>query len=89
MRHSNNFERFRDAEKSEGVLDVRNMQCPWPVLKARKRLMSLPVGSVLRVEATDPMSRIDIPHFCAEAGHELLDVKSEDGIYTFVIRKAG
>lgn len=63
------------------------MQCPWPVLKARKRLLMLAPGAVLQVEATDPMSAIDIPHFCAEAGHALIAQTVENGIYRFVIRR--
>jgi tRNA 2-thiouridine synthesizing protein A len=54
-------------------LDARGLLCPLPVLRARRRLMALPPGGVLRVLADDPAARIDFPHFCSEAGHVLLD----------------
>ncbi len=72
----------------EHILDVRGLLCPLPVLKARKRLGGLPPGAVLRVEATDPASVIDVPHFCSESGHELLDQSEEDGVFTFRIRRS-
>jgi len=54
------------------VLDVTGLQCPLPVLKAQKALRSLSAGDVLQVISTDPMAKIDIPHFCAEHGHRVL-----------------
>jgi len=69
-------------------IDVRGLQCPLPVLKARKRLKSLDNGDVLMVMATDPAAIIDFPHFCNEAGHELVSTDEADGILTFVIRKS-
>lgn len=71
------------------ILDVRGLLCPLPVLKARKRLLSLASGAVLRIEATDPASVIDVPHFCAETGHILVRQDESDGIYIFEIRKTG
>lgn len=53
-------------------LDTTGMKCPLPVLKARKRLNGMQPGAVLRLTTTDPMAVIDVPHFCAEAGHELI-----------------
>ena len=60
------------------ALDARGLLCPLPVLKARKRLMALEHGEVLQVTTDDPAAIIDIPHFCAEAGHELIN-QTEDG----------
>ncbi|WP_090205554.1 sulfurtransferase TusA family protein [Yoonia litorea] len=56
----------------DAELDAKGLLCPLPVLKARKRLMALQSGQILRVEADDPAAVIDIPHFCQEAGHTLL-----------------
>ena len=69
-------------------IDVRGMLCPLPVLKARKRLKTLNNGAILRVLASDPAAVIDFPHFCSEAGHELISSNESDGILTFVIRKS-
>ena len=56
-------------------LDAVGLLCPLPVLKARKRLQSMPSGGVLRVLADDPAAQIDFPHFCNEQGHILLAVE--------------
>jgi tRNA 2-thiouridine synthesizing protein A len=72
---------------SEEELDVSGLLCPLPVLKARKRLLSMPQGQVLKVIATDPMSAVDMPHFCGEAGHELVSQTQESGKYIFRIRR--
>ena len=68
-------------------LDARGLLCPLPVLKARKRLQALGSGEVLRVLADDPAAVIDVPHFCAEAGHALLATAEEDGAQVYLIRK--
>lgn len=68
-------------------LDAQGLLCPLPVLKARKRLESLKSGETLRLIATDPVSVIDVPHFCNEQGHELLSHKAEDGRHIFRIRR--
>lgn len=53
-------------------IDAIGLLCPLPVLKARKRLLAMKTGEVLRLTASDPAAVIDVPHFCAEAGHRLL-----------------
>jgi tRNA 2-thiouridine synthesizing protein A len=71
----------------DAELDCEGLLCPLPVLRARKRLASLAPGQVLRVTATDPMAAIDLPHFCAEAGHALLATTTAGGISTYLIRR--
>jgi tRNA 2-thiouridine synthesizing protein A len=61
------------------TLDCEGLLCPLPVLKARKRLMQLSSGQVLCVRATDAMARVDLPHFCSEAGHAYLGAHDEAG----------
>ena len=68
-------------------LDAIGLLCPLPVLKARKRLEPLGHGQVLRVQADDPAALVDVPHFCAEAGHELAHQDTDALPYTFFIRK--
>ena len=75
------------SDNPETELDVSNLLCPLPVLKARKRLEGMASGSVLRVIATDPMSAIDMPHFCTEQGHVLLDHVTTDSQQIFRIRR--
>jgi tRNA 2-thiouridine synthesizing protein A len=68
-------------------LDLRGLKCPYPVLKTENRLSAVPPGAVLEVETTDPLSAIDIPHFCNENGHELVSQEKTGGGHRFVIRK--
>jgi tRNA 2-thiouridine synthesizing protein A len=68
-------------------LDCEGLLCPLPVLRARKRLMAMAPGRVLRVRATDPMAAIDLPHFCAEAGHAFLGRTEAEGVPAFLIRR--
>lgn len=53
-------------------IDCIGLLCPLPVLRAQKALRAMRSGQVLRVLATDAMAAIDLPHFCAETGHEFL-----------------
>ena len=68
-------------------LDLRGLLCPLPVLKARKALEAMASGEVLRVTATDPMSAIDMPHFCAEQGHVMMFQEQQGADYVFEIKR--
>ena len=68
-------------------LDASNLLCPLPVLKARKRLQALSSGQVLRMRATDPAAVIDVPHFCVEAGHDLIAARDDGDAQVYFIRK--
>lgn len=68
-------------------LDATGLLCPLPVLRARKRLLALPLGAVLRVRATDPAAVVDMPHFCAEAGHELVSATHDGDACIYLIRR--
>jgi tRNA 2-thiouridine synthesizing protein A len=77
-------------DHADAELDARGLLCPLPVLKARKRLHALAPGAVLRVVADDPAAAIDLPHFCAEAGHALLSERAGEGAArVWLIRKGG
>ena len=69
-------------------LDARGLLCPLPVLKARKRLQAVAVGETLTMVADDPAAVIDVPHFCIEAGHELVSSETDGNDQTYVIRKS-
>lgn len=83
------MDRDQDAQNPDAELDARGLLCPLPVLRARKRLLAMAPGAVLRVLADDPAARIDMPHFCAEAGHELLaDLAFEGSARIYLIRRS-
>ena len=75
------------APHPERTLDLRGLKCPLPVLHTRKALATLAPGQTLRVECTDPLAAIDLPHFAHEAGHDLLDKTERDGLLVVRIRK--
>ena len=70
------------------LLDTKGLNCPIPVLKARRAMRDLRDGDILTVEATDPASYIAFRHFCDTTGHELLDTTEDksSGVFTYVIR---
>ena len=71
----------------DDTVDCEGMLCPLPVLRARKRLLQMAEGTVLCVRATDAMAAIDLPHFCAEAGHDLLETQPEGTVQNYFIRR--
>jgi tRNA 2-thiouridine synthesizing protein A len=68
------------------VVDCEGLLCPLPVLRARKRLLSLAPGTVLCVRATDPMAAVDLPHFCVESGHTFLGQQAEGQVTLYLIK---
>jgi len=75
--------------EADETLDTLGLQCPLPVLKARKRLQAMTVGQVLQLEADDPVAVVDVPHYCSEAGHALLSVTQDGPVQIYLIRKGG
>ena len=75
--------------ETSDIIDAIGLLCPLPVLKARKRLMSLAEGAVLELLADDPAAIVDVPHFCAEAGHALIEQREVNGHQSYLIRKGG
>jgi tRNA 2-thiouridine synthesizing protein A len=71
----------------EITLDLSNLLCPLPVLKARKVLESLASGQILTVLATDPMAALDMPHFAHEQGHNLLSQTKDGKTLIFRIKR--
>lgn len=71
------------------VYDLKGLNCPLPVLRARKRLAGMAPGGRLWVETTDPLAVIDIPAFCTEAGHRLVATETEAPGHRFLIERGG
>jgi len=71
----------------ETVLDLRGLRCPEPVLRAKKAMRRVPLGGVLVLECTDPLTVIDIPHFVQQTG-QVLEAQEQTGtLYIFRIVK--
>ena len=68
-------------------LDACGLQCPMPLLKAKRALNALAGGERLRVVATDPGSVRDFEVFAAQSGNKLLESRAEDGRYYYLLEK--
>lgn len=68
-------------------LDTRGLNCPVPILRARKTLAEMASGQVLRVVATDPGSAKDFEVFCRQTGHPLLARAAEDANFIFFVKR--
>ncbi|HUL97317.1 MAG TPA: sulfurtransferase TusA family protein [Usitatibacter sp.] len=68
-------------------LDVRGLNCPLPILRAKKALGELTSGQVLKVMATDPGSVKDFQAFCKQTGNELLQHAEANREFTFFMKR--
>lgn len=71
------------------IYDLRGLNCPLPVLKAQKRLSTMHPGGRLWLETTDPLAVIDIPAFCIERGHLLVEMETVAGGHRFLVERGG
>ncbi|MBL8807778.1 MAG: sulfurtransferase TusA family protein [Rhodospirillales bacterium] len=71
------------------TLDVKGLNCPLPILRARKALGTIAPGGTLRVLATDPGATRDFEAFCRAGDATLVSSSEADGVFVFDIRKAG
>ena len=71
------------------TLDTKGMNCPIPILKARKSIKGMAAGETLEVLSTDPGSVRDFEAFCRATGNPLLESSEDDGgEFCYVIEKA-
>ena len=69
------------------TLDTKGMNCPMPILKAKKSIKKLNIGDTLEIYSTDPGSVRDFASFCKATGNELLESGEDAGVYRYLIRK--
>jgi tRNA 2-thiouridine synthesizing protein A len=75
------------VEEETVLLDVKGLNCPMPLLKAKKALNEMPAGALLRVIATDPGSVKDFEVFSKQSGHALLESRNENGSFVYLLQK--
>ena len=68
-------------------LDTRGLNCPLPILKAKKALAVLASGQLLKVVSTDPGSLRDFQAFCRQTGNELVEQETVGGEFVHVLRR--
>ncbi|HSC84270.1 MAG TPA: sulfurtransferase TusA [Pseudomonas sp.] len=71
----------------DAILDASGLNCPEPVMMLHNKVRELPPGGLLKVIATDPSTRRDIPKFCMFLDHQLVEQSEEGGTYLYWIRK--
>ena len=71
---------------ADTTLDAKGLNCPLPILRAKKAIKDLPSGGTLEVLATDPGSVADFEAFCRATGHGLVESGEEGGVYRFLIK---
>ena len=72
---------------TETEIDARGHRCPVPTLRLRRALEAATRGEVVRLLADDPLARVDVPHFAAQAGCELVETTEIEGGWLFRVRK--
>jgi tRNA 2-thiouridine synthesizing protein A len=68
-------------------LDARGLNCPLPILKAKKALAEMTSGQILRVQATDPGSVRDFQAFARQTGNILVGQSEENKEFTFFMKR--
>jgi tRNA 2-thiouridine synthesizing protein A len=69
-------------------LDARGLNCPLPILRAKKTLNAMTGGQILKIIATDPGSVKDFEAFAKQTGNELLDSSAVEGEFHFTLKKS-
>jgi len=72
----------------EILVDARGHRCPVPTLRLRRALEAADGGARVRLLADDPLARIDVPHFAAQAGALVLESGEEDGVLSFLVARS-
>lgn len=73
---------------ADETLNAEGLNCPLPILRAKKALKKMSAGQVLEVRATDPGSVADFAAFCNQTGDELLSSTTEGDVYKFEIKRS-
>ena len=68
-------------------LDARGLNCPLPILRAKKALNEITTGQILKVISTDPGAVKDFQAFAKQTGNELLESSESAGEYSFMLKK--
>ncbi|MCC0076194.1 MAG: sulfurtransferase TusA family protein [Rhodobacter sp.] len=74
---------------ADQVLDAKGLNCPLPILRAKKTLKAMATGQTLEIQATDPGAVKDFEAFCRTTGNELLEHHMDGSVYVFTIKNTG
>ncbi len=76
-----------DAIAFDKELDTKGLNCPLPILRAKKALAELTSGQVLKIVATDPGSVRDFRAFARQSGNELLAQETEGELFVHYLKR--
>ncbi len=76
-----------DNIKPDRTVNAKGLECPMPLLKAKKEIDAMESGQVLEIIGTDEGSKVDLPGWCDRVGHSYLGVKEESAFFKFYIKK--
>jgi len=68
-------------------VDARGLNCPLPILRAKKALSDMQSGQILKVLATDPGSQRDFAAFAKQTGNEIVESSAQDKTFIFLMRR--
>jgi tRNA 2-thiouridine synthesizing protein A len=74
---------------ADQTLDARGLNCPLPILRAKKALQAMKAGTTLEVLATDPGSVKDFEAFCRTTGNALVSSSKDGNVFHFTLKRAG
>jgi len=72
---------------ADQTLDAKGLNCPLPILRAKKALNKMANDETLEIIATDPGAVKDFEAFCRTTGNELLETSQKGDVYTFLIKR--
>lgn len=72
---------------ADQVLDAKGLNCPLPILRAKKALNAMSDGQTLEILATDPGAVKDFEAFCRTTGNELVETRTDDKTFVFLIKR--
>ncbi len=74
---------------ADKTLDAKGLNCPLPILKAKKAIQDVPKDGTLEVLSTDAGSVADFAAFCRTTGNTLVESGETNGVYRFLIKRTG
>jgi len=69
------------------LVDAKGLNCPLPILRAKKALKDVKMGEMLEIHATDPGSVADFASFCNTTGNQLVESTQDGNVYRFLIKR--
>ena len=76
-----------EAITADKIIDARGAACPGPLLEAKKGMGTVPVGSVIEIWSSDPVTKSDIGAWSGKVGHAVLGALVADGYERVFVRR--